>query len=168
MPTIDLNVIGKKTKPVVFEYTWRDVVLSGEYDLALRLHSKRTPQFAPPVGETVATNVSGSVTVAPREVEPGTSDTTAAGDTAVSGLRTVRKAVHAQAPRSMPRSTATRKPSSSSVGKAVVTLGVLALVVAGVWLVGRAARRPATPATPAMPRCLRCLRCLRWKFKIEN
>ena len=27
MPTIDLNVIGKKTEPVVFEYTWRDVVL---------------------------------------------------------------------------------------------------------------------------------------------
>ncbi|CAB1059747.1 hypothetical protein D1BOALGB6SA_4512 [Olavius sp. associated proteobacterium Delta 1] len=27
MPTIDLSVIGKKTEPVVFEYTWRDVVL---------------------------------------------------------------------------------------------------------------------------------------------
>ena len=27
MPKVDLNVIGKKTEPVVFEYTWRDVVL---------------------------------------------------------------------------------------------------------------------------------------------
>jgi len=27
MPTVDLSVIGKKTEPVVFEYTWRDVVL---------------------------------------------------------------------------------------------------------------------------------------------
>ncbi len=27
MPTIDLSVIGKKTEPRIFEYTWRDVVL---------------------------------------------------------------------------------------------------------------------------------------------
>jgi len=27
MPTVDLSVIGKQTEPVVFEYTWRDVVL---------------------------------------------------------------------------------------------------------------------------------------------
>ncbi len=27
MSTVDLSVIGKKTEPVVFEYTWRDVVL---------------------------------------------------------------------------------------------------------------------------------------------
>ena len=27
MPTVDLSVIGKKTEPRVFEYTWRDVVL---------------------------------------------------------------------------------------------------------------------------------------------
>ena len=27
MPTVNLSVIGKKTEPVVFEYTWRDVVL---------------------------------------------------------------------------------------------------------------------------------------------
>ena len=27
MPTVDLSVIGKRTKPIVFEYTWRDVVL---------------------------------------------------------------------------------------------------------------------------------------------
>jgi len=27
MPEIDLSVIGKKTDPVVFKYTWKDVVL---------------------------------------------------------------------------------------------------------------------------------------------
>jgi acyl dehydratase len=27
MSTVDLSIIGKKTEPVVFEYTWRDVVL---------------------------------------------------------------------------------------------------------------------------------------------
>ena len=27
MPSVDLSVIGKKTEPVVFEYTWRDVAL---------------------------------------------------------------------------------------------------------------------------------------------
>jgi acyl dehydratase len=27
MPKVDLGVIGKRTKPIVFEYTWRDVVL---------------------------------------------------------------------------------------------------------------------------------------------
>ena len=27
MPTVDLSIIGKKTEPVIFEYTWRDVVL---------------------------------------------------------------------------------------------------------------------------------------------
>ena len=27
MPTVDLNVIGKRTEPRIFEYTWRDVVL---------------------------------------------------------------------------------------------------------------------------------------------
>lgn len=40
MPHVDLSVIGAKTKPVVFEYTWKDVVLynigvgAGEKDLA--------------------------------------------------------------------------------------------------------------------------------------
>ncbi len=32
--------------------TWRDVVLSGRYSVALRLHSKRTPQVAPQVGQS--------------------------------------------------------------------------------------------------------------------
>ena len=32
--------------------TWRDVVLSGRYEVALRLHSKRTPQVARQVGES--------------------------------------------------------------------------------------------------------------------
>ena len=27
MPKVDLSVIGKKNDPVVFEYTWKDVVL---------------------------------------------------------------------------------------------------------------------------------------------
>jgi len=27
MPEVDLSVIGNKTDPVVFEYTWRDVAL---------------------------------------------------------------------------------------------------------------------------------------------
>ena len=27
MPVADLSVIGKKTEPVVFEYTWKDVAL---------------------------------------------------------------------------------------------------------------------------------------------
>ena len=31
--------------------TWRDVALSGEYEVALRLHSKRTPQVSRQVGE---------------------------------------------------------------------------------------------------------------------
>lgn len=51
--------------------------------------SAAEPVVLPPMGETVATKVSGSVTVAPSEVDPGTSDATATGDTAVSGLRTV-------------------------------------------------------------------------------
>jgi acyl dehydratase len=40
MPSIDLSVIGTKTEPIVFEYTWKDIVLynigvgAGEKDLA--------------------------------------------------------------------------------------------------------------------------------------
>ena len=40
MPKVDLNVIGTRTEPVVFEYTWKDVALynigvgASEKDLA--------------------------------------------------------------------------------------------------------------------------------------
>lgn len=32
--------------------SWRDVILSGDYEVALRLHSKRTPQVSPQVGQS--------------------------------------------------------------------------------------------------------------------
>jgi rhamnosyltransferase len=32
--------------------TWRDIILEGDYKVALRLHSKRTPQVSPRVGES--------------------------------------------------------------------------------------------------------------------
>lgn len=48
--------------------TWRDIVLSGRHELALRLHSKRTPQVSPRVGESFKDHLFDNLVAGPGHV----------------------------------------------------------------------------------------------------
>ncbi|MDT0681200.1 rhamnan synthesis F family protein [Roseicyclus sp. F158] len=45
--------------------TWRDVALSGRHEIALRLHSKRTPQVPSQVGESFKAHLFGNLVASP-------------------------------------------------------------------------------------------------------